>query len=153
MGPLIRQTEESLTIKKSKKSPQVGVESLVGGLIRAGICFPTLTSLKSDTHRHGCGAVDPRRQIRKAFRLQPARPKRWGHSTQPHFLLNCTADQCRVSCNNYKDRWIWGGGNSKYKDHFVCVQQDNLCSFACFYAHLRNFFWTYLLSRAACVCK
>lgn len=45
----------------------------------------------------------PKKTNQKSLGARPARPKRWGHPTEPHFPSNCTSDQRGVSCNNYTD--------------------------------------------------
>lgn len=45
----------------------------------------------------------PKKTNQKSLGARPARPKRWGHPTEPHFPSNCTSDQRSVSCNNYTD--------------------------------------------------
>ncbi len=45
----------------------------------------------------------PKKTNQKSLGARPARPKGWGHPTEPHFPSNCTSDQRGVSCNNYTD--------------------------------------------------
>lgn len=106
-------TEESGRLKSSK-SPRLGVESFVGGLIisvphpdsSSLAFFPSGDFTHAHTHTNSCmhmWCCWPKKTNQKSLGARPARPKRWGHPTEPHFPSNCTSDQRSVSCNNYTD--------------------------------------------------